>query len=103
MSEHKTFWKIKEAGVNLKSTFLFDASGRNSRLPKQMGLKCVSSDKQIAICGFFEGIGINELFSFTEAVANGWWYTAQLRMEKWCAHYLQYQPLYNVVKNRSTH
>ena len=78
ISRHKTFWEIKETEVNLKATFLFDASGRNSRLPKQMGLKRVSGDKQIAICGFFEGIRINEQFSFIEAVANGWWYTAPL-------------------------
>ena len=71
-------WQLRANETIVAAPFLMDAGGRNSRLSMLMGIKRNSRDKQLAICGFFEGISISTQFSFIEAVSQGWWYTAPL-------------------------
>lgn len=71
-------WQLNTGSGMLKAGFLMDAAGRHSHLPKQLGIKRRHSDKQLALCAFFEGIHIKTQFSFIEAVPQGWWYTAPL-------------------------
>ncbi len=71
-------WQLRINDTTLTAPFLMDAGGRNSRLPMLMGIKRNNHDKQLAICGFFEGISISTQFNFIEAVPQGWWYTAPL-------------------------
>jgi flavin-dependent dehydrogenase len=71
-------WQLQTAQGMVSAPFLFDAGGRNTRLPQMLGLTRNTLDKQVALCGFFEGIRIQAEFSFIEAVSQGWWYTAPL-------------------------
>jgi flavin-dependent dehydrogenase len=70
---------------NLEADFVVDATGRSSRLARQLGAQQIRSDRLIGAALLLQsqkGQGIKECLTLVEAVASGWWYSARLPDEK---------------------
>lgn len=69
----------------LEADFIVDATGRASRLARQMGAQHIRYDRLIGAAFLLKsqrGEGIKESFTLVEAVRSGWWYSARLPDEK---------------------
>jgi len=80
-----------EAGdITLEADFVVDATGRASRLARQLGAQQLRYDRLIGVAFLLKsqrGEGIKESFTLLEAVRSGWWYSARLPDEKLMAVY----------------
>lgn len=73
-------WEIQSA--DFENTFTakmaVDATGRNNWFARQLGIKRLKSDDQIALVAFLktEKTPLSDHSSLVESVENGWWYSA---------------------------
>jgi flavin-dependent dehydrogenase len=71
--------------ATLEADFVVDATGRASRLARQMGAQQLRYDHLVGAAFLLKaqtGEGIKESFTLVEAVRSGWWYSARLPDEK---------------------
>ena len=71
-------WQFTTSEKSWQSEFAIDATGRNSWLARQAGVKRIQHDKQIALVAFLKPFKRHEhqQVSMVETVPNGWWYSA---------------------------
>lgn len=67
-------------GVDVRCTYLVDATGRSSWLARRLGHRRCREDGQLAIVTFFDGVreAGRDSTTLVEAVEDGWWYSAAL-------------------------
>jgi flavin-dependent dehydrogenase len=58
--------------------FIVDATGRSGALLRQLGVRRIPADRQVAILATFDDDGDAYRGTTVEAVADGWWYTTPL-------------------------
>ncbi len=69
------YWQYSEGNLNIKATTVIDASGRNSWLSRQLGIKRIRRDNQIAVVSLLTSANpLKNQQSLIEAVSDGWWY-----------------------------
>jgi flavin-dependent dehydrogenase len=70
-------WNYKHEGNTIGAKVIIDASGRQSWLSRQLGIKRNVEDKQVAIVALVQASQpLRNLHSMVEAVSDGWWYVA---------------------------
>ena len=79
--------EVQTASENetLEADFVVDATGRPSRLARQLGAQQIRYDRLIGAALPLQsqkGQEIKECFTLVEAVDSGWWYSARLPDEK---------------------
>ncbi|WP_298513844.1 tryptophan 7-halogenase [uncultured Kordia sp.] len=80
-STYETTWKVQLQSGNAKETFqieadfVIDASGRQSRFARNLGIKREVEDKLIACWISLPNTAVNTM-STISASKNGWWYSA---------------------------
>jgi flavin-dependent dehydrogenase len=65
-------------GTGLRARFLVDASGRSAALLRQLRVRRIPADRQIAILATYSDDGDAYCGTTVEAVSGGWWYTTPL-------------------------
>jgi len=78
-----TFWKVEAlsegAAVEIEADFLIDATGRQSRVARELGANSRAFDGLCGIVGFYSAPSSEaENFAVIESVPEGWWYSAPL-------------------------
>ncbi|MEA2176291.1 MAG: hypothetical protein QOD00_3883 [Blastocatellia bacterium] len=69
----------------LEADFVVDATGRRSRLARQLGARQIRYDRLVGVALMLQsrtGPGIRECLTLVEAASSGWWYSARLPGEK---------------------
>lgn len=77
--------------ASLEADFVVDATGRASRVARQLGAQRIRFDRLIGAALLLEcqrGGGTRETFTLVEAVASGWWYSARLPSDKLMVVYM---------------
>nr|WP_314499108.1 NAD(P)/FAD-dependent oxidoreductase [uncultured Chryseobacterium sp.] len=70
-------WQYTEYDSNFTAAKIIDASGRNSWLSRQLGIKRIRRDHQAAVVSLLTSSHpLKSQQSLTEAVSDGWWYVA---------------------------
>lgn len=72
-------WQYTEGNLHIKAAIIIDASGRNSWLSRQLGIKRIRRDNQVAVVSLLTSSDpIRSQQSLIEAVSDGWWYVAEV-------------------------
>ena len=82
--------KTPSGDSTLEADFVVDATGRASRLARQVGARQLRHDRLVGAALLLKsqrGEGIKESFTLVEAVRSGWWYSGRLPDEKLMAVY----------------
>ena len=79
-NDHSWQLNFPQTGKTIAAKIVFDASGRNSWVSRQLGLKRIRDDRQIAVVSFLKASGqpSEDQSSLVESMEYGWWYTAPL-------------------------
>ena len=64
--------------VQVKGTFLIDATGRSAWLARRMSVERIKFDNLIGIAAFFHEVQFGDARTMLEAAEDGWWYAAKL-------------------------
>lgn len=79
LAKTKAGWSVPlSSGRQLEARLIIDASGRRSRLLQPFGQKRLSVDRLACVYQLVPAIGDADPSTYTEATAEGWWYTALL-------------------------
>ena len=71
-------WKYTEDHLHIHAEKIIDASGRNSWLSRQLGIKRIRADNQIAVVSLLASSNpLSSQQSLIEAVSDGWWYVSE--------------------------
>jgi flavin-dependent dehydrogenase len=90
--------RTKSGDAILKADFVVDATGRASRLARQVGAQHLRYDRLVGAALLLKsrrGEGIKDSFTLVEAVRSGWWYSARLPGEKLMVAYFTDSDLLN--------
>ena len=69
------YWRYTEGHSEINAATIIDASGRNSWLSRQLGIKRIRMDNQIAVVSLLASANsLRSQQSLIEAVPDGWWY-----------------------------
>lgn len=72
-------WTVTlSSGRQIEARLIIDASGRRSRLLQPFGQKRLSVDRLACVYQRVPALGEPDPSTYTEATADGWWYTALL-------------------------
>jgi len=73
-------WQLQCGTQQIESSFVIDASGRNSWVGRQLGIGRIVERRQVGLVSFFKpGVAeVNFRSSLVESVASGWWYLAYM-------------------------
>lgn len=72
-------WQYSEDQLVINASMIIDASGRNSWLSRQLGIKRIRKDNQIAVVSLLSTSDpIKNGQSLIEAVPDGWWYISDV-------------------------
>ncbi|MDF2931448.1 MAG: oxidoreductase [Chryseobacterium sp.] len=70
-------WQYTEGHSHIKAATIIDASGRNSWLSRQLGIRRFRRDNQIAVVSLLASSNpLRSQQSLIEAVPDGWWYVS---------------------------
>jgi flavin-dependent dehydrogenase len=70
-------WQCREGDSCINAAMVIDASGRNSWLSRQLGIKRIRKDDQVAVLSLLTAAEpLKTGQSLIEAVADGWWYVS---------------------------
>ncbi len=72
-------WEYTGDPLKISAAMVIDASGRNSWLSRQLGIKRIRRDEQVAVIGILAAAEpLNNQQSLIEAVSDGWWYVSDI-------------------------
>ncbi len=72
-------WVIEGDGLKVEAAEIIDATGRNSKVAKQIGVSRLQDDTLMAIYGWMKSDPHDKDHrTIIEATENGWWYTSKL-------------------------
>jgi flavin-dependent dehydrogenase len=75
-------WVLETGGLELRTRFLVDATGRSAAVARKLGASIHCRDRQVAIVAYCHGSPPDSSASggtvLIEAVEHGWWYAAPL-------------------------
>jgi flavin-dependent dehydrogenase len=72
--------------LELSATWVVDASGRACSIARSCGAARVQHDQLIGVVGFPDVVNMDaEFFTMTEALEDGWWYSARLPGDRFVA------------------
>ncbi len=75
--------------IDLRATWVVDATGRACSVARSCGAERVQHDQLVGVVGFPEVVDpLDPFFTMTEALADGWWYTARLPGDRFVAIYM---------------
>lgn len=79
-----------EAPRAVTSRYLIDATGRSAQLARRLGCRRQLTDRQVGLSVLYRARRDSDADSMTlvEAAAEGWWYTAQLPLQRRLVVYL---------------
>jgi flavin-dependent dehydrogenase len=73
------FWEYTGAQLKIRAAMVIDASGRNSWLGRQLGIRRIRRDEQVAVISILAATDpLNNRQSLIEAVSDGWWYVSDI-------------------------
>jgi flavin-dependent dehydrogenase len=78
---HRHDPQVAPAAQRVRARFLVDATGRAATIARQLGARGESTDRLVAIAGFFQQVQPRDSTdprTLVEAFRDGWWYTAPL-------------------------
>lgn len=76
-------WQYTEGDLRISAAMVIDASGRNSWLSRQLGMKRIRRDDQVAVISLLAAADpLKSGQSLIEAVPDGWWYVSNGDGEK---------------------
>ncbi|QXU43589.1 NAD(P)/FAD-dependent oxidoreductase [Pedobacter sp. D749] len=71
-------WQYTEGHSHINAATIIDASGRNSWLSRQLGIKRIREDNQVAVVSLLASSNpLRSQQSLIEAVPDGWWYVSE--------------------------
>lgn len=72
-------WEYTGDQLKINAAVVIDASGRNSWMSRQLGIKRIRRDEQIAVVSLLAAAKpLDNQQSLIEAVADGWWYVSEV-------------------------
>lgn len=72
-------WEYSRDDFKVSSAMVIDASGRNSWLSRQLGIRRIRRDEQVAVISILAAADpLNHQQSLIEAVSDGWWYVSDI-------------------------
>ncbi len=72
-------WKYAGDHLEISPTMVIDASGRNRWLSRQLGIRRIRRDEQVAVISILAATDpLNNRQSLIEAVSDGWWYVSDI-------------------------
>lgn len=76
-------WEYTGEHLKINAAMVIDASGRNSWLSRQLGIRRIRRDEQVAVISILGATDpLNNQQSLIEAVSDGWWYVSDIGEEK---------------------
>lgn len=72
-------WEYSGNDFKIRAGMIIDASGRNSWLSRQLGIRRIRNDEQVAVISMLAAADpLNNQQSLIEAVSDGWWYVSEV-------------------------
>lgn len=79
LSRKDNTWEYTGDHLKIGAAMVIDASGRNSWLSRQLGIRRIRRDEQVAVISILAAADpLDNRQSLIEAVSDGWWYASDI-------------------------